>query len=194
MNLTEEQEIWRPVKNYEGLYEVSNFGRVRSLTRKVKTSKGITQTWIGKMLTPGKSGNGYYYVTLSKNGKSKARRVHILVAQAFLPNKENYQQVNHIDGDKSNNDFSNLEWCTPHQNIKHAVSNGLFNNPIILQFKNGKLVGAFHSTRDAAKATGLPYSAIGKCIQHSPEHKHVGGYVFRKATEIYGRPLNKEEE
>ena len=94
----------------------------------------------------------------------------------------------------SNNAFSNLEWCTPHQNIKHAVSNGLFNNPIILQFKNGKLVGVFHSTRDAAKATGLPYSAIGKCIQHSPEHKHVGGCVFRRATEIYGRPLNEEEE
>ena len=72
MKMTE-QEIWRPVKDYEGLYEVSNFGRVRSLTRKVKTSKGITQTWIGQMLTPGKSGNGYYYVTLSKNGKSKAR-------------------------------------------------------------------------------------------------------------------------
>lgn len=72
MKMTE-QEIWRPVKDYEGLYEVSNFGRVRSLTRKVKTSKGITQTWIGQMLTPGKSGNGYYYVTLSKNGKSKSK-------------------------------------------------------------------------------------------------------------------------
>ena len=119
MKLTKKQEIWRPVKNYEGLYEVSNFGRVRSLTRKVKTS---------------------------------------------------------------------------HQNIKHAVSNGLFNNQIILQFKNGKLVGAFHSTRDAAKATGLSYSAIGKCIQHNPERKHVGGCVFRRAMEIYGRSLNEEEE
>lgn len=182
-------EIWKPVRNYEGLYEVSNLGHVRSLTRKIKTSKGIIQTWKGQLLTPGKSGNGYYYVMLSRHGKSKARRVHILVADAFLPNDENYQQVNHLDGDKSNNSASNLEWCTPHQNIEHAVTNGLFHNPVILQFKNSSLVGAYHSARDAAKATGLSYSAIGKCIQHNPEHKHVGGYVFRKATEICGRPL-----
>lgn len=84
-------EIWKPVRNYEGLYEVSNLGHVRSLTRKIKTSKGIIQTWKGQLLTPGKSGNGYYYVMLSRHGKSKARRVHILVADAFLPNDENYQ-------------------------------------------------------------------------------------------------------
>lgn len=188
------QETWRPVKGYESFYEVSDLGRVRSLSRTIVKKNGVKQNKVGKLLKPCKSGNGYYYVVLTKNSHSKSKRIHILVAKAFIPNPENYQQVNHLDGDKSNNKLSNLEWCTPHQNQYHAVTTGLFHNPVILQFKGGKLIGAYHSTRDAAKATGLDCRAIGRCANHDNEHRHVGGYAFVKANEFCGRPLNEEEE
>ncbi len=107
-------EIWRDIADYGGKYQVSNFARVRSLYR------GKT-----KLIKPDIIHTGYLRVTLYKDGKTKSHYVHVLVAQAFIPNPEGKRQVNHIDGDKNNNCVSNLEWVTPAENIHHAFETGL---------------------------------------------------------------------
>lgn len=107
-------EEWRDVVGYEGLYEVSNFGRVKSLQRDV-----------AKILKSNPGIGGYLRVVLCKNEVKKNRFVHVLVAQAFIPNPEGKKQVNHRDGNKKNNHVDNLEWTTPAENIAHAFELGL---------------------------------------------------------------------
>ena len=117
------QEIWKDIENYEGCYQVSNLGRVRSLTRKVKTFNGF-RTTKGQLLKPLKTNTNYYRVDLKRNQKDKYISIHRLVAQAFIPNPNNYPVINHIDGDTSNNAVTNLEWCTQSHNIKEAYRVG----------------------------------------------------------------------
>ena len=116
------EEIWRPIPGYEGLYEVSNLGRVRSVDRYVK-SKGESY-WLrkGKMLSPTKDKNGYLKVNLSCNGKHNIIRVHRLVTEAFLPNPDNLPEVNHKDEDKTNNRVENLEWCNRKYNVNFGTA------------------------------------------------------------------------
>ena len=110
-------EEWKPIKDYEGLYEVSNLGRVKSLNYK-RTGKE-------KILKNIECRNGYLAVSLTKLGKQKVFYIHKLVAEAFIPNPDNLPQVNHIDGNKKNNKVSNLEWCDNAYNQKHAWDNNL---------------------------------------------------------------------
>lgn len=113
-------EIWKDIVGYEGLYQVSNLGRVKSLPKMVgfrPQSEKLTAIFIDK--------HGYYKTNLYKNNIHKQVYVHILVAQAFVPNVCNKPQVNHIDGDKSHNFDTNLEWCTAKENVVHAYANGL---------------------------------------------------------------------
>lgn len=115
-------EEWRSISGYEGLYEVSDLGRVRSLPR--ATTKGrVLKPYISKH-------NGYCYVTLSKNNNRASKRVHTLIMSAFNPidKKPGYDKnhtINHKDGDKTNNRLSNLEWLTQSENQIHAFQNGL---------------------------------------------------------------------
>lgn len=110
---------WRAVVGYEGTYEVSNTGLVRSLDRIVSGRWGLVP-YKGKQLKPSTNSKGYLQVMLSKGGKSKTYKVHRLVAISFLPNPLSKPQVNHLDGDPSNNLVSNLEWSTCSENIKHS--------------------------------------------------------------------------
>ena len=113
-NLQLNSEEWRDVRGYEGLYQVSNFGRVKSFYH--NTPKIIYQS-LHSM--------GYWRVCLVKNGKRKDVSVHRLVAQAFLPNPDNKPQVDHLNGDKRDNRVENLEWVTRKENIQRAIQMGL---------------------------------------------------------------------
>lgn len=114
-------EIWKAVKGYEGLYEVSNLGNVRSLDRPFKNKQGIAIRK-GRILTPFyEEQKGYYQVRLSKDGKNKTHRIHRLVASAFLDNPHNYTDVNHKDEVKTNNNVDNLEWCTRKYNNNYGT-------------------------------------------------------------------------
>lgn len=119
-------EEWRDIKGYEDWYQISNFGRVRSLDREVVYSNKKKYKYVGKILNPTLKKTGYYYVSLSKNNVRPKFDVHRLVAMAFLDNPNNYPCVNHIDGVKTNNNVSNLEWCTFSQNSIHADNAGLY--------------------------------------------------------------------
>lgn len=123
-------EIWKNVKGYVGLYQVSNYGRVRSLDTKQVRSNGRVMcefTVKGQILNPYFTGrttrNSKGYLTV--NLKRKNKKVHRLVAEAFLENPNNYPMVNHKDGNTENNNVENLEWCTNLHNVRHAIKHGL---------------------------------------------------------------------
>src|SRR5687768_11205255 len=122
-----EEEIWKDVIGYEGSYQVSSIGRVRSLTRKVNAKNGSKMTKEGRLLNPGINSKGYRLLTLQINGVWKSVKLHRLVCSHFKPNDKNLPEINHIDGDKLNNHINNLEWCDRRHNMQHASINGLFN-------------------------------------------------------------------
>lgn len=109
-------EIWKPIKDYEGLYEVSNFGRIRSLDRMVYCRSNKLRLQKGKYLQPCILKNGYLHVLLCKDGSSKSHYIHRLVAEAFIYNYSKKTQIDHIDGNKLVNTVSNLKYCTPKEN------------------------------------------------------------------------------
>ena len=120
-------EEWRPVKGWEGLYEVSNQGRIRTVEHQIKVNRSNTASYEyvikSKIKKLGKCNTGYLTAALSKNGKTINVQVHTIVAEAFIPNPNNFKIVNHIDNNKINNVVSNLEWCSYRGNNLHAVWN-----------------------------------------------------------------------
>lgn len=112
-------EEWRSVIGYEGLYEVSNTGRVRSLDRCVKYSNGQIHLYKGKILSPVIKDNGYLVVNLQR----RTFYIHRLVTEAFIPNPDNLIEVNHKDEDKTNNSVDNLEWCDHKYNVNFGTRN-----------------------------------------------------------------------
>lgn len=118
-------EVWRPIHGYEGLYEVSNHGHVRSLQKTIvqhfKNGKEKERKLKSRNIALINNGNGYIYVSFMKHGKRKNFYVHRLVADAFIEKPEGKDFVNHIDYDRSNNHVDNLEWCTVKENVRHSV-------------------------------------------------------------------------
>jgi hypothetical protein len=114
------EEIWKDIKGYEGLYQVSNLGRIKSLS--IKVHNRVTRE---KIMMSQLSNSGYYYICLSNNKTKKYLFVHRIVALEFIYNPKCKEQVNHIDGNKINNCIKNLEWVSRSENIKHAYKNGL---------------------------------------------------------------------
>jgi len=121
-NLKLSGEIWKPVNGYEKYYQVSSLGRVRSLDRIRNCPNYISSHIKGKILKPVITPAGYDRVTLSVNNNKKQKYIHRLMAIEFIPNPDNYPQINHKDGNPRNNALDNLEWCTAQQNVYHAAS------------------------------------------------------------------------
>ena len=162
------------IPNYEGRYGVSKDGRVYSfLTNK------FLKTPIGK--------RGYPNVNLrGSDNKCKLKCVHRLVAITFIPNPDNLPEVNHIDGDKSNNNVSNLEWCTSKHNNHHARSTGLHQSDgdkAVLQIKDGIVINRYKSASEASRKTGIGRANIcNVCRGYVNKGKHTrtaGGFVWK---------------
>ena len=152
-------EIWKPIKGYEGLYEVSNFGRIKSL----KFGKE-------RILKGSKDKYGYLQVVLSKNNKSKTFKVHRLVSEAFIPNPDNLPQVNHKDENPSNNNVNNLEWCDKTYNNNYGTRNTRISNankdrcitPVICLTTNE----IFKSVKEASNKYNIHQSHICHCCKN----------------------------
>lgn len=117
------EEFWKDIKGYEGFYQVSNLGRVKSLAKYQKGNGGSIFWRKETILKPANSGRGYLMVVLIKNKKRKSYILHRLVADAFIPNPYNLPQVNHKDENKTNNVVSNLEWCDNKYNSNYGTRN-----------------------------------------------------------------------
>lgn len=149
------KEIWKDIDGYEGYYQISNYGRVKSLDRLVTRNDGVVQFKKGIIKQPKNSSDGYNLITLSKNGESKTIGIHILVAKHFIDNPDNLPEVNHIDFNRKNNIVTNLEWVTHQDNIKHSSDNGRYkirdfngcNNP---NYGNDKLKKFYANNPDKA--------------------------------------------
>jgi hypothetical protein len=184
------KEIWKDINGYEGYYQVSSLGNVRSLDRKRRVRNGKYVLCKGKKLKNSK-GTHYYRVRLSIEGKSKGFNIHRLVAKAFIHNPHNKKEVNHIDGNKLNNNLENLEWVTKSENEKHKYSvlgykspmNGKFgrNNPktrkVIQYDKLGNLINIFYGLRSAFNKTNINMGDISMCCNN--KLKTAGGYIWK---------------
>lgn len=177
-------EQWADVRGFEGYYQVSSLGRVRSLDRhKLGRGRIKLSRQRGRLMKPKVDKYGYNVVQLSKDGQRTFTTVHRLVAMAFIPNPNNYDQVNHIDCDKLNNRTENLEWCTAKQNVIHAHKNG--NGPNIKRGRHGfaKLVlnvemGIFYDCgKDAAEAHCIHYDTFKDLMRGRRKRKNPFVYA-----------------
>lgn len=175
------KEVWRDIKNYEGLYEVSNFGNVRSL----KFGKI-------KYLKPANNGFGYYHVILCKNGQKKYFKVHRLVANAFIENPNGYNEINHIDEDKTNNKVENLEWCTHKYNKRFSSAKRVVGiNP------KDDFIIVMGATRDGEdiglKNQGVSAAASGK-FNKKGNHTYKGLNWYYIPNELYNVLVHKSQK
>ena len=186
-NSRKQPEEWKPIPGYEGLYEVSNYGRVRSF----KWSSN------GKILSPCKDGSGYCFVNLCKDGKVKPRIIHRLVAEAFIPNPNNFPQVNHMDECKENNYFGNLEWCSPAYNISYGTRTRRMaeknSKPVVQLDKKGNFISEFESLTEASKITDIVISSICCCCNHKPGYKLAGGFIWIYKDEYLNTQTQQEK-
>lgn len=158
------EEVWKDIPGYEGMYQISNTGRVKSLSRERKCNRNSVATVKERIKPHFVNKKGYCQIGLCKNGKRTGFHVHRLVAMAFIPNPYNKKTVNHIDGNKSNNNVENLEWATYSENIKHAFLNNLIDNshsyderkkPIVQMDKeSGELLNTYDSIGSAMRSIG----------------------------------------
>ena len=185
--MSKEIEEWRPVVGYEGLYEVSDWGNVRSLDRYVRAKCGAVRIAPSKIVKQYLDKDGYCRIGLTKDGKQRVMGVHRLVAEAFLPNFENLPIIDHINGVRNDNMVDNLRWFSVLLNnsteqAKKKKSQSAYkrtdNKKIIHQYTlDGEFVAEFESTRDIERTCGYERAAISRCAlgkQHSSY-----GYVWK---------------
>lgn len=163
-------EKWIPIKGYEGWYEVSTNGYVRSVDRRVNFEDGRHATYKGRSIKTSINSNGYLIAGLWKNSKSKVVYIHRLLAEHFIPNPHKKKFVNHIDGNKLNNNLTNLEWVTILENNRHAQEVGLSPETHIAKRvnqydKSGKLLASYYSYYEAAKAVNGDHSKISLVVR-----------------------------
>lgn len=171
-----ETEIWKDIEGYEGLYQVSNLGRIKSMANN-KTRKE-------KILKENKNNYGYHIVGLSKKNVRNFKLVHRLVAMAFIENVNNYKEINHIDENKDNNSADNLEWTTHSMNIKHGSGMKRAHTSVIRNGKPKRVLCVetgveYPSTMSASKATGVVQSNISQCCNGI--FKKAGGFHWKYA-------------
>lgn len=174
-------EVWKSIDGFEGLYEVSNRGRVKSSDHYVKNGRG-DRIVRGKILTPYKSTHGYLFVALGR--KAKHCSVHRLVARTFISNPQNLPDVNHKDENKSNNYVENLEWCNHSYNALYGSCQERLrvykNKPVYMIEKHtGNILNRFDSIKIAMEKTGIHKTTISQVCRGLV--KTAGGYIWKYA-------------
>lgn len=173
------QEVWKDIKGYEGLYQISNKGRLKSLKRVVKyssTSKSVNNkhTVKEKIKNLSEKGNGYLQAVLYKNNKGANKYIHRLVAEAFIPNPHNCASVNHINLNKKDNRVENLEWCSYSYNNEHCRNN--------LNFKSGKQIKIECTNIDTGEI-----QIITDLLDWCKQNKHDRACVYKVLSGKYSQ-------
>lgn len=190
-------EIWKDIQDYEGLYQVSNLGNIKSLHFGAKANHPNWKLQQEKNLKPRIATSGYYRVELYKSHTKKYFYVHRLVATAFIANPQNKTEVNHIDGNKLNNHIENLEWNTKSENIRHSFKTGLhvspmqgrkgskspFSKPVIQYDLSGNFVKLWLSISEAANYYSTKPTNISSCARK--RHKTSINYIWRYLESDY---------
>ena len=190
------EELWKDIPGFEGYYQASNLGRVKSLDRYVNSRyPGSKMLKKGKILSPKVSNKGYLETTLMIEGKCFYKRIHQLIALTFLPNPNNYLQINHINEVKTDNRVENLEWCTAQQNIEAYTTQ----RNIVYQYSlKGKLIKVWNSLTRAAEyvsgdKTGIHHCCVGYLSNGNPKKTYLGyiwSYTPLSNSELQKRACN----
>lgn len=181
-------EEWKDIEGYEGYYQVSNLGRVKSLERKVSNGHALIDK-PETILLPNTLAKGYFQVTLYNGKTRKCFQVHRLVASAFIKNECNYPQVNHINGNKQDNMVENLEWCDNSMNQIHAWKTGLqkphpcgggsTKKKVALLYDNGEIERVFDSIREASVFMGCSSPSNLSHVLNGTRGKTIYGRKFK---------------
>ena len=163
------KEVWRDITGYEGYYQVSSEGRVKSLKRKGRRKERI--------LKQVSSSSGYLTVPLCAGGKRKTFLLHRLVCQAFHENPDNNPCVNHIDENKTNNAASNLEWCTYEENTNHGTRNERASKPVGQYSLEGELIKLWPSLTEVKRQTGFDQGNISEAA--NGKRKQAYGFIWK---------------
>lgn len=165
-------EIWKDIEEYEGLYQISNLGNIKS--KKRQGTNGTVTKHLSKI--------GYYTVDLYKNSKRQTKYLHRLIAETFILNPNNLRCINHKNGIKTDNRIENLEWCSHSENNKHAYYLGLKTNCKKIKqidLETEEVLNIFYSMNEAARKTNISQSAISFCCNN--KRKTAGGYIWKFA-------------
>lgn len=191
-------EVWKDIKDFEGLYQISNFGRVRSLDRWVNNSSNGGYNLKGRVLANKKGTNDYSLTCLSKEGKQYYFLVHRLVGLHFIEMPEHVkesqrQEINHIDEDITNNHVDNLEWVTPKENMNHGTrverciekfKETGFVKKVVQMDLEGNFIAEYESQIEASRQTGVRQGNISSAILG--KYKTAGGYKWKFKEESIG--------
>lgn len=177
-------EVWKPIKGLEGYYEISSYGRVRSVGRNLPHKTFGTWRIAPRILKTAMNGAGYLFFSAHlPGGGTKTISIHRVVAETFLEHPEYKSQVNHIDGNKLNNRLDNLEWVTPKENMEHAKQKGLIPEPYqcvsVRCIETGKV---YKSLAEAGKDCGIGGENISRQIKGKT--KKAGGYTWEKVKTL----------
>ena len=177
-------EVWLDIDGYDGDYQISNYGRVKS---KKNNNEKILKYAI--------DGRGYSFVVLCKNGETKLFRIHRLVGEYFIPNPNNYLCINHKDENKTNNEVSNLEWCTHKYNanygtktqrLKKSLHESTKNKKCVTQYDlQGNLVALYNGIREAGRVTNTESSSISEVCQG--KKITANGYIWRYQEDSFDK-------
>ena len=181
MDYLGDMEEWRDIDGYEGLYQVSNIGRAKSVERVVMRSNGRPHTVKERILKPAKNSRKYLNVFLWKDGVGESKAIHKLVAQAFIANPNGYTDVHHINGNKTDNRAENLEWIDRGEH--HALHNKEIHNKRVVQIDkmSGEIMRNLVSTREIERELGYNHSSISACARGENRYKSPYGFIWRYA-------------
>ena len=177
-------EEWALVSGFVGSYEVSNLGRVKSTRRRVWN--GYSWFFVNeRILKPRKGTSGYFMVSLWKDGVKYDKSIHSLVCSAFNGEKPGAGfEVDHIDGDKINNAYTNLRWVSHYENMHNSatswkIKESVRRRPVAQCLVSGEVISVYNSITDASRSTGVNLGNIASCVSGNKKHKTAGGYLWK---------------